>query len=58
MYIVGYNIVLSQIFIYMKYRISVLVLPSLSVGVCETVVDKEIGWQPISAISLQQSFHL
>ena len=35
------------------------VLPSVWVGVSETIGEKEeTGWQPISAISLQQSFIL
>ena len=35
------------------------ILPSVSVGVGETVGDEEkAGWQPISAISLQQSFKI
>ena len=54
-YIVGYNIVLSHMFINMKYGASDFVLPSISVIVGETVGDV-VGWQPISAISLQQSF--
>ena len=34
-------------------------LPSVWVGVSETIRDEEeVGWQPISAISLQQSFTL
>ena len=33
------------------------VLPSVTVGVGEAK-EEDIGWQPISAISLQQSFHL
>ena len=46
-------------FINMKCGASDFVLPSVSVGVIETVGDKEkAGWQPISAISLQQSFEI
>ena len=38
-YIVGYNIVLSHMFINMKYGASDFVLPSISVIVGETVGD-------------------
>ena len=45
-HIVGYNIVLSHMFINMKCEASDFVLISVSVGVCETVGDEEvIGWQ-------------
>ena len=40
----------------MKCGTSDFVLPSVSVGAGETVnVEEETGWQPMSAISLQQS---
>ena len=59
MYIVGYKIVLSHMLINMKCEACDLLLPSVSVEVCETVGDEEeAGWQPISAISLQQSFQI
>ena len=36
-----------------------LILPGVSVGVGETIDEEEEGgWQPISVISLQQSFKL
>ena len=45
-YIVGYNIVLSHMFINMKCEAFDFVLLSVLVGVCETVGDEEeIGWQ-------------
>ena len=53
-YIVGSNIVLSHTFINLKCE----ALPNMSDGVCETVGEEEVGWQPISAISLQQSFQI
>ena len=35
------------------------IIPSVNVGVSETVGDEEeAGWQPISAISLQQLFEM
>ena len=57
MYIVGYNIILSHMFINMKYGASDFVLPSISVIVPETLGDV-VEWQPISAISLQQSLKI
>ena len=52
MYIVGYKIVFVT-------HASDFVLPNVSVEICETVGDEEeVGWQPISAISLQQSFQI
>ena len=45
--------------IIMKYKASDIVLPNVSVGVGETVKEEEeAGWQPISAISLQQLFQM
>ena len=59
MHIGGYNIVLSHMYIIMKCGTSDFFLPSVSVEICETVGDEEeVGWQPISAISLQQSLKI
>ena len=56
-YIVGYNMILSHMFINMKYGASNFHIPNISVIVGKTVGDV-VGWQPISAISLQQSFQI
>ena len=53
--IVEYNIVLPHMLKNMKYGAYDFVLPSVSVVEGDTVGEKEeAGWQPISAISLQQ----
>ena len=57
-YIVGYNIILSHMFINMKYGASDFHIPNISVIVVGKTVGDVVGWQPISAISLQQSFKL
>ena len=55
-YIVRYSITLAHTIINVKCETSDFVLPSVSVGAGETVnVEEETGWQPMSAISLQQS---
>ena len=59
MNIVGYSIVLTHMIISMKCEASDIILPNVSVVVGEAVgEEEEAGWQPISAISLQQLFKM
>ena len=55
MYNLAHNMVLLRKIMCMKCGVYDLVLPSVSVGVDETIgEEEEVGRQPISVISLQQ----
>ena len=58
-YVVGYSIVLKHMIISIKCGASNIVLPRVSVKVDKTIgEEEEAGWQPISALSLQQLFEI